>query len=547
MIARLVVVAWLCAGLAATQQSFAQPPPEQDSVVVASKKFPESVLLSELLAQGLEQRGLRVERRFNLGNTAVAYAALQQGSVDVYPEYSGSALGLLGIDRSKLRPDEVTAWVRRSLEPRGLHWGPALGFDNSYGVAVRPDFARAHSIDTLSDLASFSRKNHLVAAFTHEFLSREDGYRPLARHYGLSASTRATEHAVAYQLLGDRQVDAIDVYTTEGLIAQYGLVVLEDDKGFFPPYQAGYIYGPRLARSAPALAALIELSNALSNTKMRELNRKLEVQGLPAEQVARSFREHWLGAHGSGDAESASLQMGRRQLGFFALLAHDRHALVGHLERHLALTLLAMLLCVLVGVPLGYLASRSQLGATLGLGLSGALQTIPSLALLVLAIPVVAALLTPLGEKNLVLEGAALLALFLYSLLPVVRNTKQGLEGIDPAILDAARGTGMTDRQLLAWVELPLALPVILAGVRTAFVITIGTATLAAFVGAGGLGVPIISGLSVQNFTEVWTGAVPAALLALGSDAGFALLQHRLTRNIGGKASTSLTGKPTKQ
>ncbi|HEU5073905.1 MAG TPA: ABC transporter permease, partial [Polyangiaceae bacterium] len=224
----------------------------------------------------------------------------------------------------------------------------------------------------------------------------------------------------------------------------------------------------------------------------------------------------------------------RKGLGFFELFVHDRQAIWDHFVRHLELTLLAMGLCLMVGLPLGYAATRSSWAASLALGTSGALQTIPSLALLVFAIPIVAALFAPLGQSALVLEGAALVALFLYALLPVVRNTKEGIEGVDVAVIEAARGVGMTERQLLAWVKFPLALPVIIAGVRTSFVITVGGATLAAFVGAGGLGVPIITGLSVQNFAEVWTGAVPAALLALGSDGAFGLMQRWLKRRLFG-------------
>jgi osmoprotectant transport system permease protein len=191
-----------------------------------------------------------------------------------------------------------------------------------------------------------------------------------------------------------------------------------------------------------------------------------------------------------------------------------------------------MFACILFGVPLGYLGTRSRFAGAITLGVSGVLQTIPGLALLVFAIPLVGVVLAPLGAESHTLGGAALLALFLYSLLPVVRNTKEGLLGVDRAVLDAAAGLGMTARQRFRMVTLPLALPVILAGVRTSAVITVGTATLAAFVGAGGLGVPILSGLSVQNLTEVWTGAVPAALLALSIDGGFALLQRHLTKNL---------------
>lgn len=493
-----------------------------ERLVVGSKKFPESALLGEMLAQALERRGVAVERRFNLGNTSVAFEALKRGSIDVYPEYSGTALGLMGLDRERTPESQAVAVVRRELYDRhALVWGPPLGFDNSYAVAVREDFARKHRLRTLSDLASLSRTAPVRFAVSHEFLGREDGYRALARRYGLVGEPESVEHGISYQLLSGGQSDAIDVYTTEGLIFEHRLVVLGDDAGFFPRYEAAYVFARKLERDPRFLACLTELSGTLDDRVMRALNRSVEVEGVPPARVARDFL-----ARAGTAAEPARLL--RKELGFFELLAHDRQAIGGHLVRHLQLTLMAMTLCLLVGLPLGYAATRSGWAASLALGTSGALQTIPSLALLVFAIPIVAALFTPLGLGALVLEGAALFALFLYALLPVVRNTKEGLEGVDPAVVEAARGVGMTERQVLGWVRFPLALPVILAGVRTSFVITVGGATLAAFVGAGGLGVPIITGLSVQNFAEVWTGAVPAAALALGSDGAFGLLQRWL-------------------
>ena len=508
--------------------------PSAPKLVVGSKKFPESALLAELLSQALEAHGLRVERRINLGNTAVAFAALEHGSIDVYPEYSGTLLELLKIERKRLATNSEADLIRHQLKSQyGLFWGPALGFNNSYGMAVRQAFAATHHLRTMSDLARLGRSRPLKAALSHEFLARDDGYAPLARHYGLAFEVRGTEHGVAYQLIAKDKVDVIDVYTSEGLIREHELLVLADDEAFFPNYSAGYVFGPRLAQSAKALRVLNDLSGTLSDTRIRALNHAVEVQGKPLADLARSVLDE--APH--KPAPGALRATDRKQLGFWALLAHDRRELWGHVVRHLELTLFGMLLSVLFGIPLGYLASRSTLWASLSLGVSGALQTIPSLALLVLAIPVTTTLLTPLGQGHWALEAAALLALFLYSLLPVVRNTKEGLLGIDRAILEAARGNGMTEAQVLLWVQLPLALPVILAGVRTAFVITVGTATLAAFVGAGGLGVPIISGLSVQNFAQVWTGAVPAALLALTSDALFAVIQRRLTRKMGGETS----------
>jgi osmoprotectant transport system permease protein len=247
-------------------------------LVVGSKKFPESVLLAEIFATLLERQGVEVERRVNLGNTAVAFAALRQGNIDLYPEYSGTVLGLLDVDRAEVDRARTRSVVSRELTARfGLFWGPPLGFDNSYGLAMAEQRAAQHGITTLSDLAELSGKGTLSAALSHEFLSREDGYRPLAKRYGLEAEVRGTEHGVSYDLVAAGKVDFIDVYTTEGLIREHDLVVLGDDKSFFPPYDAAFVYGPRIRSHAKALAALAELTGRLDDDRMRALNQRLEV------------------------------------------------------------------------------------------------------------------------------------------------------------------------------------------------------------------------------------------------------------------------------
>ena len=201
--------------------------------------------------------------------------------------------------------------------------------------------------------------------------------------------------------------------------------------------------------------------------------------------------------------------------------------------QHIGLTAASLVLGVLVGVPLGLLLTRRPRLAPWVLGAAGVLQTIPSIALLGFLIPALG-----IGP------GPAILALFLYSLLPIVRNTLTGIRGVDAAVVDAARGLGLTDAQVLRRVELPLALPVLLAGIRTAAVINVGVATLAAYIAAGGLGEFIFGGIALNNPAMILAGAIPAALLALAFDAALAGVQHLTGRRLVWAGRTLLVALP---
>lgn len=205
------------------------------------------------------------------------------------------------------------------------------------------------------------------------------------------------------------------------------------------------------------------------------------------------------------------------------LLANRGEALTLTLE-HLVLVAVAMLIAVVLGVPLGVLSTRRQRLGRWVLGFSNILQTIPSLALFGFLLPV--PLVGGIGSRT------AIVALALYALLPIVRNTYTGIRDIDPAVIEAARGLGMTDRQLLWQVELPLALGVIVAGIRVATVINVGVATVAAAIGAGGLGVFIFRGLALVDNRVILAGAVPAALLALVADFSLGWAERRLRQAI---------------
>lgn len=496
----------------------------QAPIVVASKPFGESFLLCELFAQLLESRGITVERRPGLGATEVAFGAIRSGAVDVYPEYTGT--GLLVIlhdtlpDSIAADPRAVYAHVARATSDRfGARWLPPLGFENTYAIAVRRNTAARYHLRTITDLAR--EADHLTGGLTADFIGRPDGLAGLRRAYGLRPrEVKPLAPALKYQALAASAVDFIDGYSTDGLLAKYDLVVLEDDRRFFPPYQAAALVGRRLARERPdAVAALTLLSGRLDARAMRAANRRLEVDGEDVRIVARAVLaesglvELITGREGLVEKNTAVAP--GNSLGSYLW---RQRAAIGRLTlQHLLLVVLALGAALVVAVPLGLLLERGRRGAEPVLGALGALQTIPSIALLAFMIPLLGVGMRP-----------ALVALWLYALYPIARSTYVGVSEADPRAVEAAEALGMTARQRLLQVRLPLAAPVIMAGVRTAAVITVGAATLAAFIGAGGLGEPIVTGLALADTRLVLSGALPAAALALLVDALLAAVGRRV-------------------
>ncbi len=485
-------------------------------VVVASKPFAESYLLAEMFAQLLEAHGIAVERRLGLGSTAIVFGALRRGAVDVYPEYTGT--GLVAILGMKPPSSAGAAFrlVSREFRRRwGIRWLPPLGFQNTYAIAVRQRTADSLGLHTLSDLARVSSR--LVAGLSPDFIGRADGLPGLRKAYGMSfRAVRPLLEAVKYQALADGRVDVIDAYSTDGELARYHLRVLTDDRHFFPPYQAAAVVSRRLAEHRPdAVAVLTELSGLLDASRMRVLNRRISVDQEPVATVASDELADLGLTDRRARVRAPSGPRGTGQSSFLAYLWSRRRVTLSLTLRHLLLVGLSMGAGLLVAVPLGLLLERLRPAAEATIRAVGLLQTIPSIALLAFMIPLLGIGVAP-----------AVTALFLYSLYPMVRNTYTGVRNADPVAVDAARALGMTDGQLLWRVRLPLAAPVLMAGVRTAAVINVGTATLAAFIGAGGLGDPIVTGLALSDTRLVLSGAVPAALLALLVDAALGLAER---------------------
>ncbi|GAC1515675.1 MAG: glycine betaine ABC transporter substrate-binding protein [Gemmatimonadaceae bacterium] len=485
-------------------------------VIIASKPFGESYLLAEMFAQLLEARGLTVDRRPGLGATEVAFAALRTDAIDAYPEYTGTGLLAILHEPPQADPRAAFAFVQRQFTARyGVRWLPPLGFENSYAIAVRKETADRFSLRTLSDLARVAPR--LTAGLTPDFIGRSDGLPGLTRAYQIRfAGVRPLAQALKYRALVERSVDVVDGYSTDGLIARYGLIVLLDDRHFFPPYEAAALVGPRLQRQAPgAVAALSELSGRLDVQTMRELNARIEVRGEPVATVAHDALSA-LGIIAPTTPTAASDRSERS--GFSRFLWRRRQELIAETTRHVLLVGLSLLAAIAVALPLGLLLDRTPWAAEPVIRGTGVIQTIPSIALLAFMIPLLGIGVAP-----------ALAALWLYGLYPIVRQTYSGVRNADAEAVAAARALGMTPRQVLIHVRAPLAAPSILAGIRTAAVINVGTATLAAFIGAGGLGEPIATGLALSDTRLILSGALPAAALALVVDGVLALIERLTT------------------
>ncbi|HUG23023.1 glycine betaine ABC transporter substrate-binding protein [Piscinibacter sp.] len=470
-----------------------------DPIVVGSKRFTESYILGEIVRQTLQNAGVPAEHRQGLGNTGILEQALATGAVDVYPEYTGTIVRELLKREGNPSLAELNAW----LAPRGLKAAVPLGFNNTYALALRESQAQALGISRVSDLLK-PEAAALRFGLSHEFLARADGWPALKAAYRLPfEQPGGLDHGLAYEAIAAERVDVIDIYSTDAKVGRFALRVLDDDLGFFPKYDAVL-----LMRATVDPAPLARLEGRIDEAAMIALNAQVELDGLSFSEVAKRF------------VDGTPSPSGERQRFMQRLFADDFWRLAW---QHVALVFGSLLIAVGVGVPLGVAAWRWPASAAPLLGAVGVLQTIPSLALLAFLIAVV-------GSIGLV---PAVLALFLYALLPIVRNTHAGLLGVSGGLADAALSLGLTRAQCLRYVQLPLAAPTLLAGVKTAAVINVGTATMAAFIGAGGFGERIVAGLAVNDTDVMLAGALPAAALALlvqgafGAAERLAALMHR--------------------
>src|SRR3984885_7661423 len=459
------------------------------TIVIGGKIFTESYVLGEMAAQTIEAASSTpVSRKLGMGSTGILFEALKSGAIDVYPDYTGTLAEAI-LKRPDLKSlDEI----RRALSGLGLTMSGSLGFNDTYALAVKEEFAEQHNLHSIGDLIPLEAT--VKAAFSYEFMDRKDGYPGLVDNYHLSFDPQKVnrmEHTLSFQAIDQNAVDLIDVYSTDAKIKKLHLRVLKDDHNYFPVYQAVWVARQSFVEKHPReWQALLGLEGKISEGAMLDMNAQADIEKIPFKQIAAQFL-------GSEIPESESRLSG----------------VIHRTKEHLWLVGVSLLFSVLVGIPLGVMAVRFHAAGQAILLSSALIQTVPSLALLCFLIPVFG-----VGTKP------ALAALCLYSLLPVVLNTFTGIRAVNPIHVENARAFGMNRRQVLFRVVLPLASPTLLAGIKTATIVSIGTATLAALVGAGGYGAPIVSGLALNDMPTILTGAIPAALMALVAHGVFELL-----------------------
>jgi osmoprotectant transport system permease protein len=466
-----------------------------ETVTIGSKSFTESVILAEALADLAADAGAGVRHRRELGGTRVLWDALLAGEIDAYPEYVGTLREEVFAGR-RLAPGDAA--LAAALADHGVRTSRPLGFSDGYALGMKESVAARLGVRTLSDLA---RHPELRLGLSHEFLDRTDGWPGLRARYGLPQTPRGLDHALSYRALDAGAVDVVDLYTTDAEIREYAVRPLDDDRRYFPDYAAVFVYRAPLESRAPrALASMRRLEGRVGQPAMVAMNALAKIGRGSESQVAADFLESAMGVRAPAPAtldEPLARRVARRT------------------GEHLLLVAVSLAAAILIALPLGVAAARRPRGGALILGAAGVVQTIPSLALLVFMIP-----LLGIGF------GPAVAALFLYALLPIVRNTAAGLRAVPPPLRESAEALGLGPRARLLLVELPLASPAILAGIKTAAVLDVGTATLGALVGAGGYGQPILTGIRLDDVGLILEGAVPAAALALVVQLLFAAVER---------------------
>ena len=468
----------------------------QDSttIKIGSKKFTESVILGSLATQLVRDVYPKVEHLKELGGTRIIWNALIGGEIDIYPEYTGTIIQEILADKHI----KNTGDLPEILNSYGISISGRLGFNNTYALGMNSKRAKELSIHSISNLVNFP---DLKFGFTNEFMDRRDGWPSLKQFYQLpQTNVVGLDHDLAYRGLASGAIDITDLYTTDADIEYYHLAILKDNKHFFPEYYAVYLYKSELGSQYPKVVnALKKLEGKITEPEMIQMNEEVKIFGKSENAVAAEFIR-----------EKFGLSTKYRKTTFSERLWQTT-------VEHLTLVTISLIAAVLIAIPLGILSFRFIKIGQIILAIVGIIQTVPSLALIVFMIP-----LLGIGAEP------AIVALFLYSLLPIVRNTHSGLNDIPNSILESAQALGLPSLARLRLIELPLASRSILSGIKTSAVINIGTATLGALIGAGGYGQPILTGIRLDNINLILEGAVPAAVLALLTQGIFELSERYL-------------------
>lgn len=461
---------------------------EDPTIRIGSKSFTESVILGELLSHVTRANSLEAEHRAELGGTQVLWKALLAGEIDMYVEYTGT----LRKEILDLPASASDAEVKQKLAAMNVGITPHLGFNNTYAIAMPSKLAASKNLKKISDLKN---QTDLRFGFSDEFLDRSDGWPGLQAAYQLPhQDVRGLDHVMACRGLNHGSLDVTDIYSTDAEIEFYDLTVLEDDLGFFPKYYAVVLFRDDIATKHPELVdAIMKLDHRISNDQMKSLNAAVRVNKQSELDASGDFVNKQLGIKVEWNRTDASSWM--KRLGSRLLLTTFQH---------LMLVVISLMAAIIVSIPLGIIAYKFPRVENSILGVIGIIQTLPSMALLVFMIPLLGLGILP-----------AIVALFLYSLLPIVRGTYSGLKQISEPLRESAEVLGLTPKSRLFKIELPLASPSIMSGIKTAAVINIGTATIGALIGAGGYGQPILTGIRLADVSLILQGAIPAAVMAL--------------------------------
>ena len=263
-----------------------------NTITIGTKDFGENIVLGEMMAQLVEKNtDLKVNRKLNMGGTFVCFAAIKKGQIDVYPEYTGTALTAhLKMDVIT-DPDEAYTVVSQKFEEQfKIKWLKPFGFNNTYAVAVTKTVAEQYGLETISDLAKVA--GNLTFGAEHEFFDRQDGYDGLIKLYGLTfkGEPKKMNVSLKYQAIGSGDMDVTDAFSTDGPIKQYNLKILKDDKNFFPPYYAAPIVRDATLEKHPELEGVLnKLAGVIDDNTMTELNYKIDVEKKQVKDVAREF------------------------------------------------------------------------------------------------------------------------------------------------------------------------------------------------------------------------------------------------------------------
>lgn len=480
-------------------------------LIIGSKIFTENILLAEILSLLLEEKyNFKIIRKFNMGGTKLVFDSLKNGHIDIYPEYTGTGYTMLLKRSGETNPKKTYLIVKAEfLKKFQMVWSLPLGFENTYILAARKEDPRFQKFRSISQLKGHIDSFHLGVG--HEFMERKDGFLNFSKKYQLhfpKDQVVTMNPALMYSALHNKKVDMIMAYSTDGRIKAFNLKTLKDDKSFFPSYEAAYLTRLNVLKTWPEIqAAFSDLENNISEKEIISLNNQVDQLDYGLPQTARNFLiKKKLLFDKTQKLQKASLidyYISKKKY-FFKILME-----------HLVLIFVSLLFALCFSIPIGIWAVRNSKVEQIVFSLVNTLQTVPSIALLGLLIPFLGIGFVP-----------AVSALFLYSLLPLIRNTFEGIKSVDRSYVEASAGMGLSAWQILIFVQIPLALPVILAGVRVATVIIVGTATLAAFIGAGGLGDPIFRGIATLDSRLIFLGAIPACLLALILDAAVAFIEN---------------------